>query len=568
VNQRDPRRGRPTVGRYGAAFVSALVPGLGHLVAGEPRLGLLFLLPVLVAVASGAAWLVGSPLHAVATLTDPSVIGVLLVAQGVLLVWRLMAVASHLRGGRSLGRGDLPLLALLLAVVVLPQLYLGYLTEVARETATEVFRPDQGAWRPSTPPVSPPAIASPTPGLSPVGSPSPTPAEGRITALLIGVDAGVGRSTYLTDTLIVASVDPVGKTVSLLSIPRDMVDVPLPDGRSYAGKINSLLSYARRNPDAFPGSSGSGIDVLMAAIGTLVGLPIDLYGLVDLGGFVTVVDAVGGVDVHVAHAFCDPTYDQYGFPHGFSITAGWHHLDGLEALAYARVRKAAGESDFTRAARQQEILAGLRDAVVRGGFLRDPVGLLRALGKTVQTNLPPALVPRLVDLAATIDRSRVYRAVIDHPLVRSGFDARGSIQIPDLAGIRALAARLFPPPGSSPDPTLAAAPTGGPVEPPAGGAPSSGVGDCRAAPRPATPTPGPSGEGPGPSGEGSPGATPEPSGSAGPAGPSPSESLAPSPTAPAASPTGTPLPAGSPTGTPEATASPTPMASPSLTPSP
>ena len=63
----------------------------------------------------------------------------------------------------------------------------------------------------------------------------------RVTGLIIGVDSGVGRNTYLTDTMIVVSLDPVGKTVSMVSIPRDMVDVPFADGRKYRGKINSLV---------------------------------------------------------------------------------------------------------------------------------------------------------------------------------------------------------------------------------------------------------------------------------------------------------------------------------------
>ena len=186
----------------------------------------------------------------------------------------------------------------------------------------------------------------------------------------MGVDSGVGRNTALTDTMIVASLDPVTKTVSMVSVPRDMVDVPLPDGRKFSGKINSLDAFARHNPKQFPGSNGTGHDVLMAALGTLLHIKIDYYAAVNLQGFANVVNRLGGVDVNVAHGFCDPTYDQYGYTNGFSITAGHHHLNGLQALAYARVRKASGESDFTRAARQQELLNGLRDSIVKGGFSR------------------------------------------------------------------------------------------------------------------------------------------------------------------------------------------------------
>ena len=172
--------------------------------------------------------------------------------------------------------------------------------------------------------------------------------------------------------MIVVSLDPATRTVSMLSIPRDMVDVPMPDGRQYRDKINSLVSYARHHPAQFPGSDGTGFDVLMGALGTLLNTQIDYYAKVDLGGFVRVVDVLGGVDVNVARAFCDPSYDEYGFTRGFSITAGRHHLNGQQALAYARVRKASGESDFTRAARQQEVISGIRDSIVHGRVPQRP----------------------------------------------------------------------------------------------------------------------------------------------------------------------------------------------------
>ena len=275
-------------------------------------------------------------------------------------------------------------------------------------------------------------------------APSVAPAVPRVTGLIIGVDSGVGRSTYLTDTMIVVSLDPVAETVSLVSIPRDMVDVPLSDGRKFRGKINSLVAYARNHPKQFPGSNGKGFDVLMDALGTLLKEPIQYYAKVDLGGFVKVVDTLGGVNVNVARSFCDSHYSEYGYENGFSIQRGRHHLNGLQALAYARVRKPAGESDFTRAARQQEVVTGIRDAVVRGGFLNDPVGLLKAIGSTVETNVPRKKLPDLADAAANINRKGTYRAVITHPLVRGAYDSRGSIQKPDIGDIRALAANDLP----------------------------------------------------------------------------------------------------------------------------
>jgi LCP family protein required for cell wall assembly len=414
----------------------------------------------------------------------------------VILLWRLAAMGSSLLNPylpRLRHRDAIPL-AVLALLAIGPQAYLGYATNVAREEVGVVFAPSttgSGAWKPATPTPGPGSSAGPaaSAGASAGPAASPSPAVARMNVLLIGVDAGVGRSTFLTDTLIVASLDPVTETVSLLSLPRDMVDVPLPDGHTYPDKINSLLSYARHHPAEFPGSTGDGHDVLMAAVGTLLGLDIERYAQVDLGGFVAVVDSLGGVDVNVARSFCDPSYDEYGFSRGFAITAGRHHLNGSQALAYARVRKASGESDFTRQARQQEIISGVRDAVVKGGFLGDPIGFFKAIGRTVETNLPRDVIVPLAEVARRVDRTKTYRVVVTHPLVRPGFDVRGSIQLPDVTGIRALAAELFPLPGTLPAAAFVVPP------PTASRVSGSGVSAClpAATPRPtANPTPMPS----------------------------------------------------------------------------
>jgi LCP family protein required for cell wall assembly len=472
--------------RYVPAVLDSVVPGLGHLVAGRLARAAVFGLPsvLVVGLLAGVAVSAGPVRLGTLALDDRVLLG-LIALQAVILAWRLAAMGSSLlnpRLPRLHGRDSIPV-ALVALLAIGPQAYLGYATSVARDEVNLVFAPSttgSGAWKPVAPaPVGGStadpgsnANASPTPALS------PSPEVARTNVLLIGVDAGVGRSTLNTDTLIVASLDPVTETVSLLSLPRDMVDVPLPGGRTYSGKINSLLSYARLHPGEFPGSSGDGHDVLMAALGTLLGLDIEQWAQVDLGGFVAVVDSLGGVDVNVAHAFCDPSYDEYGIPAGFAISAGRHHLNGSQALAYARVRKAAGESDFTRQARQQEVISGVRDAVVKGGFLNDPIGFLKAIGQSVQTNVPRSVIVPLADTARRVDRSRTYRAVVTYPLVRPGFDVRGSIQLPDIAGIRALAASLFPSPGSVPAVAYAApAPT-------ATRATGSGVSACLPAPTP------------------------------------------------------------------------------------
>ena len=517
---------RGSVARFVAGIASAIVPGLGHLIIGRPRRAALFFAPLLVFLVLGAIYLASQgAIEAAATLIDPTVIGVVLVAQGLFLIWRLLAVGSAMTD-RTFGRFrplDVASLVVVLALVVLPQVGLGYVTNTARLASAEIFQPSVDNAFPSEEPI---ASELPSDGsfgsfdpLSPSASlaPSGTPTTPRVTVLLLGVDQGAGRNTFNTDTMIVASLDPVAGTVSMASIPRDMVNVPLPKGRTYSGKVNGLVSYVRWHADQFPGYRGNGQAVLAYALGRMLGVHIDYYAQVNLPGMVQVVNSVRGIDVMVDHALCDARYDEYGYQ-GYSIGAGRHHMGGNAALAYARIRKSVGESDFTRAARQQQVVVALKDRIVRGGFLDDPIGLIRSIGDTVETNVPPGVVRTLAPMATQIGAKDIYRVIVGHPYVRPGYDARGSIQLPDLKRIATLGAALFPPPGTLPATKyLAPAPTKaakGAAQP----APRCSV--PRSTPRPtAKPTPKP---------------TPKPTAK---------PSATPSPTeAPTASPTETPTP--------------------------
>ena len=447
-------------------LLNAIFPGLGHLVAGRRKWALILALPVLVVAAVVVVAVLGESLASLAArLFDPVVLGALLGLQVLLVLWRLGALAAvrqitPLRAtAQTLVAG-----AVAVAIVLLPQLWVAGLTLDVRDSASEVFAPvdEGGAWVPdaTAPPVasddpdfgveaSPSESLEPSESTSASPSPSPTPAVPRVNALLIGVDSGRATiHTFLTDTMIVASLDPVGKTVSMVSVPRDMVDVPLPDGRTYRGKINGLVSYVNHHPGKFPGAK-DGQSVLAAALGQLLGLKIDRWAQVNLPGFVSLVDAVGGINVSVTDSFCDPHYTEFGIQ-GFNITPGRYHFDGEHALAYARIRKAAGESDFTRAARQQEVIAALRDRIVKGGLLENPGKFLRGIGQTITTNIKPSFIADWIDVASKVGRKDTFRVVMGHPYVSGGYDNRGSIQEPNLRKIRALAASLFTDPGVRP----------------------------------------------------------------------------------------------------------------------
>jgi LCP family protein required for cell wall assembly len=419
--------------RLTAAALSAILPGLGQAFNRRSGLAVLFAVPSLALVVGVIALLqLQSPARLVAWIVAPEILGALLTLNLLLLAWRLLSVGHAFLDTRRAGptgrRGAVGIVVILL-LVALPHVVVYRYGTILGDTFARVF---DGA-------------------LDDAGGPSgPVPGDGeRINVLLVGVDAKRDRTTTLTDTMMVASLDPVGRSVSMVSVPRDLVDTPLGNGDVFGPKLNSLLGYADRNPDAFP---DGGTRALEDAIGALLDIPIHYYARLDFGGFITMVDAVGGVDVTVAKGFDDPGYDGFGFDaRGYSITAGDHHLDGANALAYARSRKGAGESDFTRAARQQQILVAMRDQVSSGGsLLFELPPLLDAVGHTIRSDVPAQHLPELAAILDEVDRADMVSVVIRFPLVHPVTTRYGASQEADLPAIRSMAAGLFSRPGTPP----------------------------------------------------------------------------------------------------------------------
>jgi LCP family protein required for cell wall assembly len=424
--------------RLAAAALSAVIPGLGQLLNQRPRLAAFFLVPSLILIAIGLILIrTQSPARLAAWVASPQILGIVLTLNLLLLVWRLTAVGqAFLDTSRSGPTGRLGIIGIVAIAIflALPHVAVYRYGTLLGDTFGRVFSGSGlGA------------------GQAPPGA---TPGNGqRINVLLIGVDALQNRTEDLTDTMMVASLDPVGHTVSLLSVPRDLVDTPLGNGDTYAPKLNSLMTFANNHPTDFP---KGGIRALEDALGSLLGIQIHYYARIDFVGFIKMVDAVGGIDVNVPHGFVDPTYDAYGFQKsgygtGYSITAGPHHLDGINALAYARSRKALTESDFTRQARQQQILIALREKATRGGsLLFELPNLLDAVGQTIRSDVPVDQLPMLAAVADEVGRNAITSVVIQSPLIHYKSTRYGDSEEPDLPRIRAMAAKLFSTPGTPP----------------------------------------------------------------------------------------------------------------------
>jgi LCP family protein required for cell wall assembly len=159
----------------------------------------------------------------------------------------------------------------------------------------------------------------------------------------------LGTNENLTDTIILASINPSKETITLISFPRDLYV----NGR----KINSIYS-------------AYGIGKIKQDLTKLSGLEIDKYVIFDFLAFKEVVDILGGIDVYVNKEINDPYFPaaNNGYTE-YSIDEGSHHMDGEQALMYARSRKTT--NDFDRSKRQQQVIQAIRVKVKMLDLLSD-----------------------------------------------------------------------------------------------------------------------------------------------------------------------------------------------------
>lgn len=185
--------------------------------------------------------------------------------------------------------------------------------------------------------------------------------------LLLGVDTGALGRTYQgnSDTMIVVTVNPTTKKVVLTSVPRDTMAQIKGMKEFTVEKINAAYMH---------GGSRMALDT----VNSLLNVPIDYYLTVNMGGLQKVVDAIGGVDVDVPFDF---SYD------GSTFTKGQQHLNGTEALSYARMRHDDPNNDYGRQMRQRQIITAVIKSAMSTGTLTNFKEVLDSVSSNMKTNL-------------------------------------------------------------------------------------------------------------------------------------------------------------------------------------
>lgn len=271
--------------------------------------------------------------------------------------------------------------------------------------------------------------ASPAPTATAQPTATPVPLDeamlaARFTVLVAGADTSAARradgvAQWNTDALMVISVSADRSQIAMMSLPRDLVDVPMPDGSIYRHKINGIAGKA-------------GMDALRGAVATLLDIPIDRYIRIDMDDFTWMVDAVGGIDVEVKTRISDAAV-------ALHLEPGPAHLDGAQALAFSRTR---ADSDYGRAARQQQVMVALARKWLDPG-LSALVGSVGQLG-SLQTDIGVDELPTLLEIGRRSASAAVNAIVLQPPRFSLfvGFEpnsTRGWVMIPDLPEMRAYA---------------------------------------------------------------------------------------------------------------------------------
>ena len=431
---------------FAAAFLSFLFPGLGQAFAGRYTRALALAAgPILfVALLGGALANDATRNRLLANLTSPTVLLVVLAINVLLLAYRAVVVidayrtalvaSRQRRAGRVTRRSFSPLsiagLIAILLVMSLGHVALARYNLLAYDLFTGISQPDgNGGAAVGSPGATsrPGASAEPTPFIT------PTPWNGRerLNVLLIGSDTRPEiEGHHFTDTLILVSIDPQTKQLAMFSLPRDTVNVPLPAswpaarvwGGIYPAKINGLYLRALESPSLFPGNNRTrGYNALKGALGELYGLDVKYYIEVDFTGFKTVIDTLGGVTIDVQAPVTDDHYPtEDGRSHlNLYIPSGIQHMDGSEALAYARARNKT--NDFDRSERQQRVILSLRRQASPSNLLVPGrlEALVSAIKRTVRTDIPADLFPQIATLGTEADVRGVRSLVFAPPIFQT-----------------------------------------------------------------------------------------------------------------------------------------------------
>lgn len=271
--------------------------------------------------------------------------------------------------------------------------------------------------------------------------------SGRVNILILGMGGPGHDGPFLTDTIILTSIQPSTKQVAMVSIPRDLgVNI----SEYGVQKINHANAYGENEKKQWGAAFAT--EVVEETFDT----DIHYYVRIDFTAFKEIIDEIGGITVNVERSFTDSEYpapkDMF---QTISFAKGIQTMNGERALQYARSRHGnnAEGSDFARAKRQQMMLLALKEKILSFETLANPIRMhhiIQSLDTHITTNMEFADMIAFLKFAKTLHTESVKTIVLDsspNGYLKNGFSKDGAFILEPEDGnfktIRALIEHIF-----------------------------------------------------------------------------------------------------------------------------
>jgi LCP family protein required for cell wall assembly len=424
-------------------LLGVVIPGSAQVLAGNRKLGRFALTTTMalwaIIVISGLTWFLARS-FALTVATNPII---LLVAQVLFaayaILWVVLALdtlrLTRLVKAAPNARGLIAGVAVILLVTTAGSAAYGsYVSGVARTTLAHVF----------------------------AGTTVSPPVNGRYNILLLGGDAGADRTGLRPDSISVVSIDANTGATTVIGVPRNLQRAPFSKGSPMLGPfphgydcgvdclVSFLYTYGQEHPKLYPDAvkhgSQPGIEAMRDAIQGVVGLKLQYYALIDMKGFSSLIDALGGITIEVKERLpINGGEDANGQPTQVYrwIEPGVQKMNGFTALWYARSRH--GTSDYDRMGRQREVQAAILAQFDPGTVLTKFDSIAKASGQIVKTDIPQPMLSTFLDLAGKAREKKLANLELVPPLV--------NVIHPDFGDIhRLVAAKTVVAPTSTPKP--------------------------------------------------------------------------------------------------------------------
>ena len=255
------------------------------------------------------------------------------------------------------------------------------------------------------------------------------PSDGYYNILLLGADSGDGRDSMRFDSISVVSINAETGAVTITGIPRELSAAPFSEGSpmlslypngfeghadaacgwdDWMNHIRQAAEICREDqgvslyPDAESQGSSPGVEATKDAAEGVTGLEIPYYAFIDMNGFASLIDALGGVDINVVERLPEGGGPQYEGQPAEDWATGWieagqQHMDGETAQWYARSRYTT--SDYDRMRRQRELQEAILAQFTPENVLTRFQEVAKAGTAIVETDIPQSLLPTFLDLA-------------------------------------------------------------------------------------------------------------------------------------------------------------------------